>query len=134
MDMCNASFTDCQVDVTCRACNVPILHKSVSCPKCLSRFHKACVNIDALAKSGGFIRCCGPGRGKSTNTGGTFQFTLEDIQQTFRDEITPLARRLDNVEIRLDNLDTFLKDFSTRGISEHREIVELKDKVDSIVS
>ncbi|XP_044584925.1 uncharacterized protein LOC123265295 [Cotesia glomerata] len=134
MDECNASFTDCQVDVSCRACNVPILHKSVNCPKCLSCFHTACVNTEALTKNGGFTRCCGPGRGKSTNTGGTHQFTLEDIQQAFRDESTPLARRLDNVEIRLDNLDTYLKDFSTRGISEHCEIVKLKEKVNSIVS
>lgn len=129
----NISLTDCQVNVYCKACKVPILHESVRCPKCFKCFHKSCVNTEVLAKNGGFSRCCGPGR-KTSNTGGTFQFSLEDIRQTFRDEITPLARRIDNVEIRLDNIDTYLKDFSAEGLEKHSAIVQLNQRVDSIVS
>lgn len=133
MDLGHALFTNCEMDLSCRACNVPILYKSVSCPKCLRYFHETCVNTDALTKSSGFVRCCGPGHGKSANSGKKFQFTLEDIQRTFRDEIASLAWWLDNFEIWLDNLDTYLKNFSSKGISEHSTIVELKQKVDSIV-
>lgn len=129
----NVSLTDCQIDVYCKACKVQILQESVRCPKCFKCFHMSCVNTEVLAKNGGFSKCCGPGR-KPSNTSGTYRFSLEDIQQALKSEITPLARRVDNVEIRLGNLDTFLKDFSTKGIEEHNAIVQLKQKVDSIVA
>lgn len=133
MELGNASFIDCEIDSNCRICNVPILHESVACPKCLKVFHSACVNPDSLAKNGGFLRCCGPGRKPAVNNG-TFTFSLEDIQMVFRDEITPLKRRLDNVEIRLGNLDTCLQTFSTKGIEEHSAIIKLNQRLDSIVS
>lgn len=60
------------------------------------------------------------------------QFTLEDIKYTFRDEIAPFARRVDNTEIRLNNIDSYIKDFSNKGLAEHKVIVDLNQRVDNI--